>query len=110
MPSVPLKVLVVLGSVREGRMGDRVGKWIQAQLKTAGYDIILIDPLETELPLLKQPIHFIEKYDGPESVPENLSALKVSGFTVTLFVTLSIERRHQIHALDCCLSFERNGC
>ena len=109
MPSVPLKVLVVLGSVREGRMGDRVGKWIQAQLKTAGYDIILIDPLETELPLLKQPIHFIEKYDGPESVPENLSALKVSGFGMAQFVSLTIERRRQILVWTCCLSFERDG-
>ena len=88
-------------------MGDRVGKWIQAQLKTAGYDIILIDPLETELPLLKQPIHFIEKYDGPESVPENLSALKVTGIAMAEFVILTIERCHQIHGLVCCSSFEK---
>ena len=78
MPTVPLKTLLVLGSVREGRMGERVGKWMQAELKEAGHEVILIDPLEADLPLLKQPIHFIEKYDGPENVPANLTALKVS--------------------------------
>ena len=72
MPTVPLKTLLVLGSVREGRMGDRVGKWMQAELKEAGHEVILIDPLEADLPLLKQPIHFIEKYDGPENVPAHL--------------------------------------
>lgn len=94
MPTVPLKTLLVLGSVREGRMGDRVGKWMQSQLKEAGHDVILVDPLETNLPLLRQPIHFIEKYDGPDSVPDNLTALKekIESADCFIFVTSEYNR------------------
>jgi len=72
-------------------MGDRVGKWMQAELKEAGHDIVLIDPLETDLPLLKQPIHFIEKYDGPEMVPEKLTALKEKIESADCFVFVTSE-------------------
>lgn len=94
MPTVPLKTLLVLGSVREGRMGDRVGKWMQAEMKEAGHELILIDPLETDLPLLKQPIHFIEKYDGPEMVPAKLTALKekIESADCFIFVTSEYNR------------------
>jgi len=91
MPSVPLKTLLVLGTVREGRMGDRVGKWMQAELKEAGHEVILIDPLEIDLPLLKQPIHFIEKYDGPEKVPANLKQLKEKIESADAFVFVTAE-------------------
>jgi len=91
MPTVPLKTLLVLGSVREGRMGDRVGKWMQAELKEAGHEVILIDPLEADLPLLKQPIHFIEKYNGPENVPAHLTALKEKIDSADCFVFVTSE-------------------
>ena len=91
MPTVPLKTLLVLGSVREGRMGDRVGKWMQSELKEAGHEVILIDPLEADLPLLKQPIHFIEKYDGPEMVPEKLTALKAKIESADCFIFVTSE-------------------
>ena len=50
------KVCVVLGSVREGRMGLRVANMIMKNLAALGAEPILLDPLEINAPLLSQPL------------------------------------------------------
>ena len=54
------KVCVVLGSVREGRMGLRVAKMIMKNLSAAGAQPILLDPMEINPPMLSQPLHFMK--------------------------------------------------
>ncbi|KAI9201887.1 NADPH-dependent FMN reductase [Polychytrium aggregatum] len=46
-----LTISVIYGSVRPGRMGIRLAKYIQQQLISRGHDSHLIDPLETPVPL-----------------------------------------------------------
>lgn len=45
-------VAVLLGSVRSGRLAERVGKWVIAQLSARGHEAVLVDPLALELPML----------------------------------------------------------
>ncbi|KAF2352980.1 NADPH-dependent FMN reductase-like [Trinorchestia longiramus] len=68
MTSSPLKVLVVLGSMREGRMGDRVASFICRKFKDVGHEPVLLDPVTVpnEGKLLK-PIHF---HSDTTSIPQ----------------------------------------
>lgn len=45
-------VVVLQGSVRGERMGDRAAKWAMAQLKARGHEAVLVDAAELKLPLL----------------------------------------------------------
>ncbi len=45
-------VAVLQGSTRSERMGDRVAKWVMAQLKARGHEAHLVDAATLELPLL----------------------------------------------------------
>merc|ERR1719495_1867335 len=53
-------VFLVLGSVRDGRMGLRVARMITKQLEKDGAKPTLLDPLEVGAPLLAQPLHFMK--------------------------------------------------
>ena len=54
------RVCVVLGSVREGRLGLRVARLLVAKLTSLGASPSLLDPLEVNPPLLQQPLHFMK--------------------------------------------------
>ena len=41
MAGTPLKIVVFLGSVREGRIGQRVAKFMMNQLTTTGHEATL---------------------------------------------------------------------
>lgn len=45
-------VAVLLGSVRAGRLGGRVGKWVLRELDKRGHEAVLVDPAELKLPLI----------------------------------------------------------
>jgi NAD(P)H-dependent FMN reductase len=45
-------IAVLQGSVRSERMGDRVAKWVLAQLKARGHEAVLVDAAQLDLPLL----------------------------------------------------------
>jgi NAD(P)H-dependent FMN reductase len=47
-----MAIAVLQGSVRSERMGDRVAKWVLAQLQARGHDAVLVDAAELDLPLL----------------------------------------------------------
>ena len=53
-----LKVGIILGSVRPGRMGDRVGKMITSALVAKGHAPTTFDPAISNLGLLEKPLHF----------------------------------------------------
>ena len=54
------QVCVVLGSVREGRLGLRVARMIINNLQQLGATATLLDPLEINPPMLQQPLHFMK--------------------------------------------------
>ena len=45
-------VAVLLGSVRAGRLGGRVGKWVLRELDKRGHEAVLVDAAELKLPLI----------------------------------------------------------
>lgn len=45
-------VAVLVGSMRSDRMGDRAAKWATAQLEKRGHQVVRVDALEVDLPLL----------------------------------------------------------
>ena len=45
-------VAVLVGSMRGDRMGDRAAKWVIAELKKRGHEVVRVDALELGLPLL----------------------------------------------------------
>ena len=53
-------VCVVLGSVREGRLGLRVARMIVNNLQELGATATHLDPLEINPPMLQQPLHFMK--------------------------------------------------
>jgi len=62
-----MKVGIILGSVRPGRMGDRVAKMIAAKLEKRQHAITWFDPATHEVSLLQKPLHFYsEKEEKPE--------------------------------------------
>ena len=58
--AVMTQVCVVLGSVREGRLGLRVARMILNNLQQLGARAVLLDPLEINPPMLQQPLHFMK--------------------------------------------------
>ena len=78
------KVLVILGSTRDGRNGLRVAKLMISQLQKVGLAPVLIDPLELDVPVLRQPFHFMPP-DAQKQAPEwmkklNEEIIKAAGF------------------------------
>ena len=58
--TVMAHVCVVLGSVREGRLGLRVARMVIHNLHQLGARTTLLDPLEINPPMLQQPLHFMK--------------------------------------------------
>nr|KAI8730689.1 hypothetical protein BgiMline_031034 [Biomphalaria glabrata] len=55
-----LKVILFLGSTRDGRMGTRVARFMQKQLEVRNYNVELFDPLVLKFPMLQNPTHFYQ--------------------------------------------------
>ena len=64
-----LRVMIFLGSGRDGRMGERVAQLVRRKLESKKVEISFIDPLTLALPIVTQPIQFIK---DPTPVPDVL--------------------------------------
>lgn len=52
------KLLIIIGSVREGRVGEPVARWFEAAAKQhGGFDVEVADLKALDLPLLSEPNH-----------------------------------------------------
>jgi NAD(P)H-dependent FMN reductase len=72
-----LKVLVILGSVRRGRMSERVAKFVMARLAAAdGVEAELVDLAVLDLPIMEERLGKIEP--PPEGVPELGAKIKAA--------------------------------
>jgi len=89
---MPLRLLVVYGSVRSARQGVRAARFIVHECRARGHDVTLIDPLEHPLPLLDKMYKEYPKGEAPE-VLERLAALIVPADGV---VVVSGEYNHSI--------------
>ncbi|CAK9297472.1 unnamed protein product [Gordionus sp. m RMFG-2023] len=69
---MPLKYLVILGSVRDNRNGLRVSKFILEKLSHLPHEFKLLDPLELNLPLVRTPLHF---FKDPKEAPQILHSI-----------------------------------
>jgi len=77
-----MKVLVILGSVREGRQGIKAARYIENLLKAKGHEAVLIDPIEYDFPLLKVPYRY-QADNAPESMKGLASHIKeADGFVI----------------------------
>jgi azobenzene reductase len=85
----PLKVLVILGSIRQGRMSERVATFVMARLAAAGeIDAELVDLREINLPMMEERLGRIEP--TPPHVAE-LGA-KIQGCDALVIVTPEYNR------------------
>jgi NAD(P)H-dependent FMN reductase len=89
---MPLRILVVYGSVRSERQGIRAARFIVNECRARGHEVTLVDPLEHRLPLLDKMYKEYAKGEAPEML-ERLAALIIPADAV---VVVSGEYNHSI--------------
>ncbi|KKB75839.1 NADPH-dependent FMN reductase [Devosia soli] len=64
-----LKLKIIIGSTRPGRVGPTIAKWVEEAARTHGkFDVELVDLLELKLPLLDEAVHpAMQKYEHPHT-------------------------------------------
>ncbi|PVD32220.1 hypothetical protein C0Q70_07652 [Pomacea canaliculata] len=87
-----LKVVIFLGTTREGRLGPRVAKFVQDHLKSK-YDVTLFDAEEMNLPMLKKALHF---YRDQSQAPKVLLDCDAKIQAADAFIVLTAEYNHSI--------------
>lgn len=94
MASQKLKLIIFLGSTREGRLGERVGKFVKNSLEKKGkYDITVFDPVQTKFPMLEKPLHF---YKDRSTAPTELVEANEKIKGADAFLLISCEYNHCI--------------
>ena len=91
-----MKIGIILGSVRPGRMGDRVGQLAAGELERRKHKICVFDPAEYKMGLLEKPLHF---YGPSEDKPRELLDLhtKLCQQDAFVFVTPEYNFRFVYH-------------
>jgi NAD(P)H-dependent FMN reductase len=81
--SKPLSFAVLLGTVRHERMGIRAARLVMRALEARGHEAVLVDPMETPLPLLDRMYKEFDAGTAPELL-ETLATLyrRVDGFLI----------------------------
>ena len=51
------RVMIVVGSVRPGRIGLPIAEWVRSRVEGAGHDVDFVDLRELALPFLDEPHH-----------------------------------------------------
>ncbi|RHY26519.1 hypothetical protein DYB28_004630 [Aphanomyces astaci] len=87
---MPLTVSIVLGSVRPGRQGLRVAKYLQAKLATADFNVHIIDPIDLNLPLFAGRFAYLPA----ELKTEALTAVQAKFEESDAFVVITPEYNH----------------
>lgn len=93
--SIKLKVLAIVGSVREGRMASRVVKLVENYFKEQndGHTFEVIDPEDLDLPVLKQPLHF---YRDRTQAPDILHKINKKIQEADAYILISAEYNRTI--------------
>ena len=79
----PLSIAVLLGTVRQERMGIRAARLVVKELEARGHEAVLVDPMKTPLPMLDRMYKEFDKGTAPD-VMETLATLyrRVDGFLI----------------------------
>lgn len=93
MAGQQLKTIVFLGSVREGRFGLRVAKFVKKQLEAANHSVEIFDPLEMPFPIMTKALHH---YQDRSSAPVWLVEADKKLQTADAVVVVSAEYNHSI--------------
>ncbi|XP_052762764.1 uncharacterized protein LOC128205278 isoform X1 [Mya arenaria] len=94
MAAGKLKLVIFLGTTREGRLGERVAKFVRNSLEKKGkYEITMMDPAEMEFSMLKKPLHF---YKDRSQAPKWLSEANEKILTADALLLISCEYNHCI--------------
>src|SRR5262245_58507648 len=89
---MPLKIVIIFGSVRSERQGIKAARFVERQLKARGHAVTVVDPLEVNLTLLDRMYKEYAKGQAPE-VLERLATLYRSA---DAFVLVSGEYNHSV--------------
>lgn len=55
--STVTKLMIVVGSVRPGRVGLPIAEWVRGEAEKAGFEVDLVDLVELGLPFMDEPNH-----------------------------------------------------
>lgn len=91
-------VAVLQGSIRCDRKGDRVSKWVLAELEKRGHEAVLVDPLALDLPVLDRMWKEVKLSDHPDHklLREKLAPLADLYARANGFIVVSAEYNHSI--------------
>jgi len=89
---MPLKIPVILGTVRSDRVGLRVAKFVVNALSKRGHDVTLIDPVEYPLPILDR----MYKEYASGAAPEVLERIAAIIKPADGYMIVSAEYNHSI--------------
>jgi NAD(P)H-dependent FMN reductase len=89
-----LKIGIIVGSTRPGRLGPLVGEWVQQNAKAQGVSFELVDLHDFNLPMLEEP--FPAGAGNYQGAGANAWAHKVDEFDGYIFLTA--EYNHSIPA------------
>jgi len=92
--STPLKIVVFFGSVREGRLGFRVAKYIENLLISKKFQVTLFDPEKMQFPLLKKSMsqYEMEKSQPPKWLADANAIVQAAD----AYVVISAEYNHSM--------------
>merc|ERR1711935_154176 len=81
----PHKILVILSSVRDGRHGAKVAQAVMKHLGSySNLQAEILDPMKLDVPMLKQPLHFMpDQSVAPSWMTNTMAMLKeANGFVI----------------------------
>ena len=87
-----LRIPVIYGSVRSGRQGIKIARFVERQLSGRGHEVTLVDPLQEQLPLLERRF----KDYQPGTAPAALVRLAELYRQADAFVIVSGEYNHSV--------------
>ncbi|CAG7602594.1 NADPH-dependent FMN reductase [Leucobacter soli] len=76
------KLMIVLGSTREGRLGIRIAEWIRRAAEADGrFEVDFVDLAELALPLMDEPNHpRLKQYTKPHTIAWSERVAAADGF------------------------------
>ena len=83
---------MIYGSVRAGRQGIKLARFVERQLRGRGHEVTLVDPLQEQLPLLERRF----KDYQPGTAPATLERLAELYRQADAFVIVSGEYNHSV--------------
>ena len=90
--AMTLRIPVIYGSVRSGRQGIKVARFVERQLRGRGHEVTLVNPLQEQLPLLERRF----KDYPPGTAPAALERLAGLYRQADAFVIVSGEYNHSV--------------